>query len=174
MHLQNTPEPEAQRTLQKRWHRECQSPIRDFTVRLCLLLASEVTPARFQQCDCPNISWASTTPTNMPKWTNKHAEMDREKAMKPQPYTKIYKQHKDMREGGSRGQVALPRDKHTDWLSSAKLSSLKMNIQITIYGLNRWYYEHICIYKYMYASNNKKQLCAAIWEMTNPVKHLLP
>jgi hypothetical protein len=36
-------------------------------------------------------------------------------------------------------EVILPREGHTNWLSSAKWSALKTYIQLALYGINRIY-----------------------------------
>lgn len=47
------------------------------------------------------------------------------------------------------GKVVPPRDEHTNWLFSVKRSALKTYIQVTSYGLNKFYLG-ICMYKHTY------------------------
>lgn len=51
--------------------------------------------------------------------------------------------------------VALSKESHTTQLSTVKLSTLKMQIQVTLYGHNMLYLNIcVCIYKYIYACSN--------------------
>lgn len=46
------------------------------------------------------------------------------------------KNHRQLSKAGSWKGV-LPMEEHTNWLSSTKRSALKINIQVTTYGINR-------------------------------------
>lgn len=37
------------------------------------------------------------------------------------------------------GEVALTREKHTNWLPNASWAALKIHMQVTLYGLNKSY-----------------------------------
>lgn len=57
LHLQNTPAPQAQGTLQKRRWKDCESQrIREFAVRLCLPVTSEAAPVKSHQHACPSVN----------------------------------------------------------------------------------------------------------------------
>lgn len=71
IHLQNILIPESQGTLMKRGHKDCKSQrvrIREFALRLCLLVTPEAIPMRSQQHDCPNVSWTRMMPMGRPDW----------------------------------------------------------------------------------------------------------
>lgn len=70
--LENTFEPKAQETVEKRGHKDSNSQnIRKFTVRWCLLVTSEATPIMSHQHDCPNVSYTRMIPKNTLDWTEK-------------------------------------------------------------------------------------------------------
>lgn len=72
----------------------------------------------------------------------------------PQGYTKNSRQPRKL----SVGKVVLPREEHSNGLSSVKWSALKTCIQVTLYGLNRLY-SGIYTYVYVYMHTDT-YLCA--------------
>jgi hypothetical protein len=56
----------------RRRQKDCKSQrIRDFGVRLCLLVMSEAKPIESHQHGCPNMSSTRRTPMDMPQWMGK-------------------------------------------------------------------------------------------------------
>lgn len=89
-----TPTPEAQGTLQKRRWRDCKSQrMREFAIKLCLLIMSEVAPIKSHPHDGLNMSWKW-------QWTCQSGRGGGEGwgvgggtwTVRPQPHTKIHRQ----------------------------------------------------------------------------------
>lgn len=103
----------------RKWWKVCQGQkIRDFALRLCLLVISE----------------GKASPTWSPKYelnkdTNMHAKPHREKPSRPQPCTENYRHAVKL----EAGEAALPREEHTNWLPNAKGSALKTYTKARVY-----------------------------------------
>lgn len=66
----------------KRGWKDCKSQrIREFAVRLYVLVVSEATPIKSHQHDCPKVKKDSSS---------RHSKVDGRKPTRPQPYTKNY------------------------------------------------------------------------------------
>ena len=83
-----------------RWvgQKDCKGQrIREFAVRLCLLVTPEATPRKSPQHDCPSMSQTKTTKASMPKW------------MERRPWShSLYKELKTLRNAES-GRNSLPQ-----------------------------------------------------------------
>lgn len=108
-HLQNTGTPKAQETLRK--------------------TGPEYQGVSSETVSPPNIG--SDTHKVSPGWlptcelskddVNTHAKVDEEKHRRPQPFTKDYRQLRNIESGRNR----LPKEEHGSWLSTTKWSALK-------------------------------------------------
>lgn len=86
IHLQNIPTFKVPGTLQKRGWKDCKSRrIREFGVRLFLLVTSATILIKSYQHDYPNVTWTRRAPTNIKKYMG-------EKHKRSQPNTKNYRQ----------------------------------------------------------------------------------
>jgi hypothetical protein len=86
IHLQNTSTSKVQGPLQKRKQKDCKSQrIREFAVRLCFLVTQGAIPVKSYQDGCPNMSREKDD-------TSEHTNVDGEKFMRFQLYTKNYRQ----------------------------------------------------------------------------------
>lgn len=138
-HLQNIPAPMAQGTLRKGGWKDCKRQRSwEFSVGLCLLIMSGVTPR-------VSPTWLSKNELNKYD-NNKHAKLDRE-PMSPQPYTKNYRQLRMARDGR--------------WPSPEKcqMASLQIYIQVAFYGPDgQVVIRNIYVYPYTYIYACKLQL----------------
>lgn len=91
--------------------------IREFTVIVCLLVVSEVTPIKSHQYDCLNRNWRRMTPINMPKW------------MGTRPWSfNLTDRTIDKRGVLILGETVFPGEEHTNWLFNYQTdSSQSMN-----------------------------------------------
>lgn len=119
--------PKAQETLQKKGWRYCKSQrTRKFAVSLCHLVMEEFILRNSHQPDWLNMNWTSQQKTSPSGW---------EKATGLNPTQRATGYW-----GKLRGrQTVFHREEHTNYLSSSKWSSLKMDIWITFYRLNMFY-----------------------------------
>ena len=113
--------------------------IREFAVRLCLLVISKATSIKSYQQGCPNVSRTRTTPMGVLISMSKSP-----RGLDPTQLATGNGEKPRARK------AVLTREDHTNWLSSTKWSALKIYIQVIVYGLNRFYlgayiYAHICI-----------------------------
>lgn len=139
--LQNTPAPKALGTWQKRGWRGCKSQnIRGFSVRFCLLVELEATPMESYQHDFPKCE-VDECDTNECAWLDR-----KEPTRRPQPYTKNYKQAREV----GNGRVGLLQRKAIFW---HQVVSPENVIQVALYRLNRLYSGIIGIY----TCNNKSE-----------------
>lgn len=120
----------------------------EFAVRKCLLVTSGITPIMCHQHNCHNVNWTRMTPRD---------ENGEEKSMRPQPYPKNYRY---LREAGN-GRSGLHQGRVHDGLPSAKWSSLRTYIQVTVYGPNSLYfiiYVYVFVYKHIYIQVTHTQI----------------
>lgn len=117
--------------------------IREFFVRLCILVVPESTPIKSHQNDYQKVNSTRMIPVNMPSFMWKNSGGVKPTQCTTSNWTKVGVE-----------EVVLTRDGHNSWFASAKLLGLKSHMQVILYGLRRLYLGHYSIYKYIYTYNN--------------------